>query len=338
MIHRAYSPTGFAIRATKRFVLPALLALCPGGFLPAQADPAAEASRDPRAYFFAQSFGDLPEELEEARQAGKLGLLLFFEQEGCPYCDRMMKTILNRPAVQDWYRERFVSIAVDINGDVELRDVDGVTLPSKAFAAHRRVKTTPTISFLDLQGTEIYRRVKMVSGVEEFMAMGRYVAEGHYTDASWEDFATPRAGGEQPPPMLPQVRDFREAGADAAGRTLLLAVTREGCPYCAQLRREVLVPMAIGGEYAERVLIREMMMEPDTPVVDFDGRETSTAAVAARYGVRIAPTVLLLDAAGRPLADPIVGVNSSDLYGHYLDQAIESAAGAVAADPVEDQE
>ncbi len=91
-------------------------------------------TRDPREFFFAQSFGDLPEELAEAREAGKLGLLLFFEQEGCPYCERMLKTILNQPEVQDWYRERFVSIAVDINGDVELRDVDGITLPSKVFA------------------------------------------------------------------------------------------------------------------------------------------------------------------------------------------------------------
>lgn len=338
MDHGLNSPAGFVTRTAKRFVLPALLTLCPAVYLPAQADPAAEGPRDPRAWFFTQSFGDLPEELEEARQSGKLGLLLFFEQEGCPYCDRMMKTILNQPSVQDWYRERFVSIAVDINGDVELRDVDGVTLPSKAFAAHRRVKTTPTISFIDLHGTEIYRRVKMVSGVDEFMAMGRYVAEGHYTDTSWEDFAAARAGGERPPAMLPQVRDFREAVAEAAGRTLLLAVTREGCPYCAQLRREVLVPMTIGSEYAERVLIREMMMEPDTPVVDFGGQETSTAALAARYGVSIAPTVLLLGAAGRQLADPIVGINSSDLYGHYLDQAIEKAAGAALAEPTEDQE
>jgi len=337
MIDGHHSDIGSATRTAMRLVLLALLALGPGSPLLARTDPAAD-TRDPRAHFFAQTFGDLPEELEEARQAGKLGLLLFFEQEGCPYCERMMKTILNQPAVQDWYRERFVSIAVDINGDVELRDVDGVTLPSKVFAAHRLVKTTPTISFLDLQGTEVYRRVKTVSGVGEFMAMGRYVAEGHYTDTSWEDFATAQTSVGRPPAMLQQVRDFREAGAEAAGRTLLLAVTREGCPYCAQLRRDVLAPMDISGEYAERVLIREMMMQPDTLVVDFDGQETSTAAVAARYGVRIAPTVLLLDAAGEPLADPIVGINSSELYGHYLDEAIESAAGAVPAEPNQDQE
>jgi thioredoxin-related protein len=316
-----------------RLSLLALIALSVGWPLSPQAGSAAE-FRDPRAHFFTQSFGDLPEELEEARQAGKIGLMLFFEQDGCPYCDRMMKTILNRPEVQDWYRERFVIIAVDINGDVELRDVDGVTLPSKAFAAHRRVKTTPTISFIDLNGAEVYRRVKMVGSVDEFMLMGRYVAEGHYTDTRWQDFATAGAGD----PQLPHVLDFREAGAEADGRTLLLAVTREGCPYCAQLRREVLAPMIVSGEYSDRLLIREMMMEPDTAVVDFDGQENSTSAVAARYGVSITPTVLLLSSSGQPLASPIVGINSSEMYGHYLDQAIATAASAVAVDAESDQE
>jgi thioredoxin-related protein len=284
-------------------------------------------TRDPREFFFTQSFGDLPEELAEAREAGKLGLLLFFEQEGCPYCERMLKTILNQAEVQDWYRKRFVSIAVDINGDVELTDIDGITLPSKVFAEHRRVKTTPTLSFIDLSGAEVYRRVTMVSGVAEFMMMGQYVAEGRYTDTPWRVYA-----GEHPEVVnsatVQQVVDFREEAAAIAegGLTLLLAVTREGCTYCAQLRREFLAPMIRSGEYADTVRIREMMMEPDMPIVDFSGQPTTTAKLAARYGVSITPTVLLLDSSGNSLRPPITGINNADMYGFYLDQAIAEAA------------
>ena len=306
----------------------ALLALCAASPLLVRAEDG-PATRDPRAFFFAQTFGDLPEELEEAHAAGKLGLMLFFEQEGCPYCERMMKTILNQPHVQDWYRERFVSIAVDINGSVELRDVDGITLPSKVFAEHRRIKTTPTISFIDLTGAEVYRRVTMVSGVEEFLRMGEYVAGGHYTDTAWKDYAA-RAEEARPPPAVPLVDDFREVrvAAEAGSLNLLLAITREGCPYCAKLRREILAPMTLGGQYSDRVLIRELMMEPDTPAVDFDGRKTTTAAMAARYDVSITPTVILLSPAGQLLVPPIVGINNSEMYGHYLDQAIATAASA----------
>lgn len=317
-----------SVRTVGNLATLVLLALCAASPLPVRAEDA-PATRDPRAHFFAQTFGDLPEELEEARASGKLGLMLFFEQEGCPYCERMMKTILNQPEVQDWYRERFVSIAVDINGAVELRDVDGITLPSKVFAQHRRVKTTPTLSFIDLTGAEIHRRVTMVSGVDEFLRIGEYVAGGHYTDTAWKDFAA-RADEARPPAAVPLVHDFSElrATAEAGGQNLLLAVTREGCPYCAQLRREILIPLILGEEYSDRMLIRELMMEPDTPAVDFDGRDATTAAMAARYDVSITPTVILLSPAGRMLAPPIVGINNSDMYGHYLDQAIAAAASA----------
>jgi thioredoxin-related protein len=323
--------------ANRPGLLIGFLLLCVAATTIPQSVTAAE-TRDPREFFFAQSFGDLPEELAEAREAGKLGLLLFFEQEGCPYCERMLKTILNQPAVQDWYRERFVSIAVDINGDVELRDVDGIALPSKVFAEHRRVKTTPTLSFIDLSGAEVYRRVTMVSGPEEFMMMGQYIAEGRYTDTAWKDYAA-----EHPEVVnsatVQQVVDFRLEATEAAasGANLLLAVTRVGCPYCAKLRREILAPMIRSGEYTHRVLIREMLMEPDTAVTDFSGQLTSTAEIAARYGVSITPTVLLLDPSGRSLRPPITGINNSEMYGFYLDQAIAEAAASAVTDPQQEE-
>jgi len=301
---------------------------------------AAEDTRDPRAFFFAQSFGDLPEELDEARQAGKLGLLLFFEQEGCPYCERMLKTILNQPAVQDWYRARFTSIAVDINGDVELTDIDGITLPSKVFAEHRRVKTTPTLSFLDLQGTEVHRQVKMINDADELLLLGRYVAEGHYTDTPWTDYSAASTAAPVSHGSVPHVLDFSAEGAEAAanGQKLLVAVTREGCTYCKQLRREVIVPMIRGGEYDDRIMVREMMMDPDSAIVDFTGFASSTAQIASRYNVTIAPTVLLLDPSGRLLHVPIVGINNVDMYGFYLDQAISEATAVRGSEQAAKQE
>jgi thioredoxin-related protein len=325
--------TGLPFGASPSMVL--LIALALVLVIPTLArSETAAGPRDPREFFFAQSFGDLPDELDEARQAGKQGLMLFFEQQGCPYCERMLKTIFNQPEVQDWYRERFVSIAVDINGDVELRDVDGITLPSKVFAEHRRVKTTPTISFIDLSGAEVYRRTSMVSGVAEFMMMGHYIAEGRYTDTSWKDYA-----GEHPEIVnsatVQQVVDFRleAAAATARGVNLLLAITRESCSYCAKLRREILAPMVRGGEYVDKVSIREMMMEPDTAITDFSGQVTTTSKFAARYGVSITPTVLLLDASGNSLQPPITGINNAEMYGFYLDQAIAQAAATQARQP-----
>jgi hypothetical protein len=72
--------------------------------------------------------------------------------------------------------------------------------------------------------------------------------------------------------------------------------------------------------------------------VDFAGHDTTTSAMAARYDLSITPTVILLSPAGRLLAPPIVGINNSEMYGHYLDQAIATAASAASPETQAAQE
>jgi len=149
-------------------------------------------ARDAREFFFEQTFGDLPEEMQAAREQGKIGMLLFFEAESCPYCQYMLRKIFNQKRVQDWYHERFVNIAVDIHGDVELKDFDGITLPSKVFSDHRRIFLTPAMSFLDLDGNEIYRHLGMTKTPEDFLLLGEYIEGKHYFDTEFKVFARAR--------------------------------------------------------------------------------------------------------------------------------------------------
>ena len=149
---------------------------------------ATPATRNPREFFFTQTFGDLPEEMQVAVDDGKLGMLLFFEAEDCGYCRRMLKQVFNQRSVQEWYTERFVSIAVDVFGDVELKDFDGITLPSKIFADQRRIFATPVVSFIDPNGIEIYRHFGMIKTPEEFLLLGQYIEYKHYYDTEFEVF------------------------------------------------------------------------------------------------------------------------------------------------------
>lgn len=149
-------------------------------------------TRDARAYFFTPTFGDLREELQVARDEGKLGMLLFFEAESCPYCQHMIRRVFNQKKVQDWYGERFVSISVDIHGDIELTDFDGITLPSKVFSDHRKVFLTPLIAFIDLEGNEVYRHLGMIRTPEELLLLGEYIEGKHYYLMEYKTFAERR--------------------------------------------------------------------------------------------------------------------------------------------------
>jgi len=87
----------------------------------------AATTRDPYQYFFQASLGDLTEELETARDEGKQGIFVFFEMDECPFCHRMKQTILNQPEVQDYFNQHFLSLSIDVEGDIEIVDFDGST-------------------------------------------------------------------------------------------------------------------------------------------------------------------------------------------------------------------
>lgn len=139
------------------------------------------APSDPYSDFFNDSFGDLQEELDVAKEEGKKGVMLFFEMDDCPFCTRMKKSILSKDKVQQYYRDNFRLLAIDIEGDLELTDFQGNGTTQKEFAEKQhRVRATPVIAFFDLEGNKITKYTGAAGSPEEFMLLGKYIVEGHY--------------------------------------------------------------------------------------------------------------------------------------------------------------
>ena len=140
----------------------------------------AAAQRDPYQHFFQASLGDLPEELEIAREAGKRGVFVFFEMDECPFCHRMKQTVLNQVDVQEYFSQNFHSLSIDVEGDIEIVDFNGEVMTQKEFARRHRVRATPLLAFFDLQGKQIFKYVGATSGKQEFLWMGEFIAERVY--------------------------------------------------------------------------------------------------------------------------------------------------------------
>ena len=128
--------------------------------------------------FFDSNLGDFKTELASARKEGKIGILLMYELEDCPFCHRMRATILNQPDVQSYFHKNFLIFSVDIKGDNPLVDFAGQTTTEKKFAAEQRVRATPVFGFYDLEGKQMTRFTGAAKDVNEFMQLGRYVVEG----------------------------------------------------------------------------------------------------------------------------------------------------------------
>jgi thiol-disulfide isomerase/thioredoxin len=148
--------------------------------------------------------------------------------------------------------------------------------------------------------------------------------------AGWAQSGGAGAHGD----VLREVTDLR-AEAER-GKPILVEFALTGCPSCRVAEEQFLKPMIRSGEYEGKVLIRKLRMDRGNTVVDFDGREIAVRQLAERYGVYIAPTVVVLGPYGEVLADPVVGLKIVDFYGGYLDRAIDRAMDAMSArDPAQ---
>lgn len=132
----------------------------------------------------------------------------------------------------------------------------------------------------------------------------------------------------------PQVDVSRDLAADAQlARTqqlpILLLFTTEYCDYCEMLEEDFLRPMLISGHYQDKVMIRKVVARTDQSMIDFDGARVDTEKLARRYKVRVYPTLLFLDNTGRELAERMVGINTPEFYGGYLDDNIDVALSRV---------
>lgn len=108
-----------------------------------------------RQSWFALSFLDLRDDFAEAKAAGQR-FAVIFEQRGCPYCAKLHTEVLAEKYINDYVRENFRIIQLDLWGSREVTDFDGTRLTEKALAERWGVIFTPTIVFFkdDLSGLD----------------------------------------------------------------------------------------------------------------------------------------------------------------------------------------
>jgi thioredoxin-related protein len=161
---------------------------------------AAKAEVRDAAQFFDTTFGDFSEELENARDQGKQGILLMFEMDECPFCHRMKATVLNQSEIQDYFKEHFLVFPVDVEGDVEITNFAGESLPQKDLALKEfRVRATPVFAFFDLDGKLVARYTGATRDAEEFLWLGEYVVAGAYAKTTFTRYKRERAEGAAKP-------------------------------------------------------------------------------------------------------------------------------------------
>lgn len=189
---------GFISQKSVTSMLLLLLVLQILGVNQSIAATASSVTRDPMVHFFDQSFNNLQDELEIALEENKSGVFIMFSDKDCPWCLKMKTTILNRTDVQDYYREHFRLLTIDVRGDTMMTDFEGNEVYEKDFAfKQHRVRATPVFMFFDTKGKQTLRFTGIVRDADEFMWLAEYVVGGYYTKTNFTKYKRERAEKEK---------------------------------------------------------------------------------------------------------------------------------------------
>lgn len=121
------------------------------------------------------------------------------------------------------------------------------------------------------------------------------------------------------------------AAAEREGKPLVILFSLPGCSFCHVVRQNYLAPLLRGHPAGQRPVIREIDMTGIRSFIGFTGKPTTEQQLARDLQIRFAPTVVFLDGNGRALTEPIMGGDTSGMYGGYLDNAFANAAKKLSA-------
>jgi hypothetical protein len=83
--------------------------------------------------------------------------------------------------------------------------------------------------------------------------------------------------------------------------------------------------MIISGNYADKVIFREIVIDTKTTLLDFNKTLITASNIKEKYQIKLTPTLLFLGPEGNELSERIVGINTIELFSYYVDQAIDQA-------------
>jgi thioredoxin-related protein len=249
--------------------------------------------------WFTQSFLDLQDELQSAAH-DKKRLLLYFGQDGCPYCRRLMEVNFSQRTIVDKVRGSFHAIALDIWGDLEVTWTDGRRMTEKQLARQLKVQFTPTLLFLDEQG-RVEMRLNGYWPPHRFEAAIDYVVtrpssprtlaeylEKHAKEAAREEL------NDEPFLMKPPFDLRRQSGS----KPLAVLFETRSCRACDEMHAEGFQRTEMRALLA-RFDVARFALNDAREVTTPTGRKLSASSWARELKVDYTPTVVFFDGGNR---------------------------------------
>jgi thioredoxin-related protein len=247
---------------------------------------------------FVETLLELPDDAAQAAKSGKR-LLLYFGQQGCPYCKELMQTSFTQKAIADKTAKHFLPIAFNLFGDREVTWFDGTVRSEKEFARFLKVQFTPTLLLLDEKGN-IIGRINGYYPPHRFSAALDYSVRRLEGKLSFAEHmkAVPQTGASA---TLHDQAFFMKSSNLArkpGGKALAVLFETRHCAPCDELHREGFKRDQTRAAIS-RLDVARLSLSGRDAITTPDGRTTTAEAWGRELGIGYTPSVVFFDDKGK---------------------------------------
>lgn len=247
--------------------------------------------------WFKNSFLDLEDDVAEAAENGKR-LVIFFYQDGCPYCKKLLQDNFGQRDIADKARKNFDIVSLNIWGDREVTFA-GVTAKEKDFAAQLKVMYTPTLIFFNEQGRPILR-TNGYYHPGKFNAALDYVSGKHELKENFRSYLGRMSPEKSRGKIHTDVATLKPPYnfSSSSDKYRLVMFEQKHCKECDELHNDIL----------KRSESQQLLKQFDVAVLDMwsedgvkrpDGKQSSIKQWAKDLNIQYAPSLVYFDPSGK---------------------------------------
>ena len=255
--------------------------------------------------WFKLSLGDLNDDLAEAKKAGKKGIITYFGQKRCAYCEQFFKTSLADIDIKNYLQKHYDLIAFNIWGIDDIIDTDGTTYTERELSIHYKTNFTPSLVFYNEEGTPVFR-LRGFYPPYKFRAALQFVAEEFYKKETFSDYFARANPGEyfllgglterdfflEPPYDLAALRENKKPTA---------VFFEQGNCHACDLLHSAPLSKELSIQEIEKMNVIQLNMWADTEVITPQGKKTTAKEWAKSLDLFYTPSIVFFDADGKEI-------------------------------------
>jgi len=245
--------------------------------------------------WFKNSLYDFQGDLQDAHDAGKRGILLFFSEKSCSYCNAIIETTFKQPDIVKRLRANYDVIGIEVFSDIEVVDTVGKTHWAKDFAVLEKAQFTPTLIFYHASGAKQLRLVGYQSP-EKFRGTLDYLEDEHAKSMNLRAYLKQRDAVSQTKNSPATKLELTHQGGKH--KPLLVVFESADCLKCPQLR--AMLNSASVKPYAQQLRIEFVSSDDDNARITIaDGKAISGKNWSNNLGLIHHPAMVFFDESGK---------------------------------------